>query len=65
VVSLVDRATSLRWSLAGLAVCCIALGTTVLLYAAPTDYLPGVSYSRSWQPVLDRPDVPPPAPPDF
>jgi hypothetical protein len=58
-------ATSLRWSLAGLAVCAIGLGVTMALYRAPSGYLPGGSAPKLWQSVPDRPFVPPPAPPGY
>lgn len=65
LLSLFGPATSLRWSLAGVAVCCIALGATLALSYAPAGYLPGRIVLRPWNPVPDRPFVPPPAPADL
>jgi hypothetical protein len=65
ILSLFGPASRMRWSLAGLAVCVIALGVTLALYYAPGGYLPAPSPPRIWQPVPDRPFVPPPASPTF
>jgi hypothetical protein len=53
--------TSLRWCLAGVAVCCLALAVNVAINYAPEGYLPGRRVPPPWQPVPDRPWVPPPA----
>jgi hypothetical protein len=64
IVGWFSSTTSLRWGLAGLAACCIALGVTLALYYAPAGYLPGRLITQPWQPIPDRPFVPPPAPPE-
>jgi hypothetical protein len=61
LAALVGRGTSLRWSLAGFFVCCLALLVNLALATAPEGYLPGRQVPRPWQPVPDRPYVPPPA----
>ena len=62
VAALVSPRTSLRWSVGGLAACCLALGVNVAVVYAPSGYLPGRNVPKPWQPVPDRPYVPPPAP---
>jgi hypothetical protein len=55
--------SSLRFSVAGVAVCALALGVTLALYYAPVGYLPAARVPPSWQRALGAPDVPPPARP--
>jgi hypothetical protein len=52
---------SLRWSLAGIAVCALALVVNVALADVPAHDLPGRSVPRPWPSVPDRPYVAPPA----
>jgi hypothetical protein len=56
---------SLRWSLQGIAVCALALAVNVALTFASVGYLPGRKVPRTWEPVPDRPYVPPPARPTW
>jgi hypothetical protein len=60
IVALVGGA-SLRWSLARIAVCAMALAVNVALAWTPTHALPGRSVPKPWPTVPDRPYVPPPA----
>jgi hypothetical protein len=60
VAVLLGGGATLRWSLAGVAVCSLALAVNLALAYAPADYLPGRSVPKPWQPVPDRPYVPPP-----
>jgi hypothetical protein len=53
--------TSLRWSVAGLAVSCLALAVNLTLHRLPDVSLHDRRVPRPWQPVPDRPAVPPPA----
>jgi hypothetical protein len=59
--ALVSPGTSLRWSVGGLAVGVLALSVNLALAYAPTGYLPDPHVPKTWQPVPDRPSVPPPA----
>ncbi len=61
LAALVARGTSLRWSVGGLAASCLALAVNLAIAYAPEGYLPGRKVPRPWQPVSDRPYVPPPA----
>ncbi len=61
LAGLLVRGTNLRWSVAGLVVSCLALGVNVAIDLAPEGYLPGRYVPKPWQPVPDRPYVPPPA----
>ncbi len=63
IVAPLVSGSSLRWSLAGVAVCSLALAVNVAIAYAPTGYVPGPHIPRLWQPVPDRPYVPPPARP--
>jgi hypothetical protein len=54
----------LRWALAGAAMSAVALGVNLAIYSAPGGYLPTPHRQQPhWQPVPDRPYVPPPARP--
>ena len=53
--------TYLRWAVGGLAACILALGINLAMAHAPEGYLPDPNVPRPWQPVPDRPAVPPPA----
>ncbi len=61
--SLFGPAESLRWSLAGVTVCSLALLVTLTVYYVPYDYMPVNSAPRLWENVPNRPYIPPPAPP--
>jgi hypothetical protein len=52
---------SLRWSLAGILLCSLALGVNFALNYAPPGYIPGREAMPPWQPIYGRPYVPPPA----
>jgi len=52
---------SLRWSLGGIAASCLALSVNLAIAWAPSGYLPERRMPTPWQPVPDRPYVPPPA----
>lgn len=56
--------TRLRWSLAGIATCGLALGINFALIYAPGGYVPARPVPPPWQPVPDTPYVSPPARPD-
>lgn len=53
--------TSLRWSLAGVAVCGLALGVNVALTLSPQGYVPARNAVPPWEPPPNRPSNPPPA----
>jgi len=55
------REVSLRWSVVGLLICGIALGTNLGMAFGPIDLVPPYPVAPVWQPVPDRPYVPPPA----
>jgi hypothetical protein len=55
------RGVFLRWTLAGIAVSCLALAVNVAITYAPAGYLPGRAVPQSWQSPPDRPYVPPPS----
>ena len=61
LAALFARTTSLRWSLLGMAVCVLALGTNFAIYYAPVGYLSDGKAPKLWQPAPDRPYVSPPA----
>jgi hypothetical protein len=63
VVALFTPASSLRWSVAGIAMSALALGANLAIAYAPGGYLSERDVPRSWQSVPDRPYVPPPAHP--
>jgi hypothetical protein len=63
VVALFGTAGSLRWALAGSAVCFLALAINLAIVYAPGGYLPPRKVPPPWQPIPDRPYVPPPAHP--
>jgi hypothetical protein len=52
---------SLRAAIAGFVLCCITLGTGVLINFAPRSETPGRSIIPLWEPPPGRPSVPPPA----
>jgi hypothetical protein len=52
---------SVRWSLGGIFLCGLALLVNFALNYAPPGYVPGRETLPPWQPVYDRPYVPPPA----
>src|SRR5262249_49068868 len=60
-LALFTSASSLRWSAAGGAMCCLSLGVNLAIAYAPRGYLPPSKVAKNWQPVPDRPYVPPPA----
>lgn len=53
--------TSMRWSLAGVATCGLALGVNVALTLSPRGYLPERNVPPPWEPPPGRPSNPPPA----
>ncbi len=53
----------LRWGLLGVALSATALAVNVAIAYAPGGYLPGRKVPPPWQPIPDRPYVPPPARP--
>ena len=55
--------TSLRWSVAGIVVSGLALGTGIAISLAPTGILPNPKGPPAEQSTADRPYVPPPARP--
>ncbi len=61
-VALVPGGLRLRWSLLGSALSALALATSLAIFYAPGGYLPDPAVPPPWQPVPDRPQVPPPAP---
>ena len=61
LLTCVRRGVGLRWGLAGLAVCVIALGINLALYRAPYADL-GTDQPPRWNPLAARAVVPPPAP---
>jgi hypothetical protein len=56
-----DREISLRWSVAGLLICGAALTANLGMAFGPIDLVPRYPVAPMWQPVPDRPYVPPPA----
>jgi hypothetical protein len=63
VTALFTPGSNLRWSVAGVAVSCLALGINLAILYAPEGYLPGRKVPQMWQLPPDRPFVPPPARP--
>ncbi len=64
VLALFGTGGSLRWALLGTAMSAAALGVNLAIYSAPGGYLPAPHRQQPhWQPVPDRPYVPPPARP--
>jgi hypothetical protein len=61
VASFTVPGTFLRWALAGLITCILALTINLAIYYAPTGYLNEPGVPRPWQGVPDRPYSPPPA----
>lgn len=55
--------SSRRFSVAGFAVCAVALLVTLALHRAPAGYLPAPRVPPSWQRALGAPNPPPPARP--
>jgi hypothetical protein len=53
---------TLRWSVAGIFISSLALAVNIAITYAPRGYLPSREVPKSWQPVRDRPWVPPPSP---
>jgi len=54
---------SLRWSIAGVAICGLALGIGVAIAEAPAQHVPPSAIPLDTQPGPERPYVPPPARP--
>ena len=63
VAALLPTASSLRWSLAGTTVSALALAINIGILYAPAGEQPNRKAPPLWQPVPDRPYVPPPAKP--
>jgi hypothetical protein len=52
---------NIRWSIAGIFVCVLALGVNYAIAYAPPGEYPGHNPPATWNPVSDRPFVPPPS----
>jgi hypothetical protein len=63
VLALMGGWSSLRWSVAGIALSGLALAVSLAIAQAPAGYLPSRAIPLDTQPVPDRPYVPPPARP--
>jgi hypothetical protein len=61
IFTLATGQTSLRWPLAGLAICLLALTVNLALGAGPGYELPGHPIPKMWQQSPDTPYVSPPA----
>jgi hypothetical protein len=57
------RGGRLRYAVAGLLMSILALLVNVAIAYAPAAEVPSLRPLPSWQPIPDRPTVPPPAPP--
>lgn len=58
------RTASLRWCLAGVAACILALVVNLfIMYAPGGDYIPDREVPRQWHPSPAKPWIPPPAKP--
>jgi hypothetical protein len=55
------REVNLRLSVAGLLLCTVALATNLAMAFGPIDLVPSYSVAPMWQPVPNRPYVPPPS----
>jgi hypothetical protein len=56
--------TGLRWAVAGIVICGLALAIGAAVALAPSGYVPTPAVPLDTQPVPDRVYVPPPARPD-
>jgi hypothetical protein len=63
VVAVTYRGVNWRWSIAGLAVCMLAIAVNVAVWQAPEEILPRRRLPTQWQPAPQRPAPPPPARP--
>jgi hypothetical protein len=63
VVAILGGPSSLRWSVAGIAMCLLALAAETAIVLAPAGYVPGRAEPRSWQAVAEPHYVSPPARP--
>src|SRR5438105_2687081 len=61
VMAMLGGRLTLRWSVAGLAMSALALSVNLAVNHAPARLLPQRDVPKQWQPVPDRPFVPPPA----
>lgn len=52
---------SLRWGLAGIATCSLALFINIAIVYAPAGYMPSRGVRESWEPPPGRPYIPPPS----
>src|SRR5262245_17319523 len=62
LVALTYRGVNWRWSVAGLAVCLLAMAINVAVFQAPEEILPRRRVPQA-QPAPERPTPPPPARP--
>jgi hypothetical protein len=60
-VAFFSPSANLRWSLAGVAACGLALGVNVALTLSPPGYMPPSNATPPWEPPPGRPSNPPPA----
>jgi hypothetical protein len=61
VVAFFTATASLRSSIGGIGLSCLALAVNVAIANAPAGYLPRPDVPKPWQAVPDRPFVAPPA----
>jgi hypothetical protein len=63
VVAIAKGPSSLRWSVGGTVLGALALGVSIAIAMAPQGYIGSQPPLPTWNPVPDRPYVPPPARP--
>jgi hypothetical protein len=61
IAALISPSLNIRWSVAGIFVCVMALGVNYAISYAPPGEYPGHNPPATWNPVSDRPYVPPPS----
>ncbi len=57
----IGKRISLRWSVAGLLMCSVALATNLAMAFGPIDLVPSYLVAPMWQPVPDSAYSPPPS----